>query len=69
MTRDLMDRQILVGKTREQIRDLLGDPDRTDAESYGYTVITIARCHFWNCEMTVNFDKTSKLAAHVAVED
>ena len=69
MAQDLMDRKLLTGGSRADIEALLGKPDYQDADWYGYKVVTIARCGFWECRMDVVFDRTSNQVKSVAVSD
>ena len=69
MVQSLIDHKTLIGKSPSEIQDLLGPPDNKDPVSFGYKVVTIARCRFWECEMGVVFDKTSGQATYVAVSD
>jgi hypothetical protein len=69
MVQSLIDHKILVGKSPSEVHDVLGPPDNKDATSFGYKVVTIARCRFWECEMGVIFDKASGQATSVAVSD
>jgi len=69
MTQDLMDRQLLVGKSPAEVEGLLGKPDLPETDWYGYNVVTIARCRFWECRLGVVFDHSSSLVTFVAVND
>ena len=70
MAQDLMDRKLLIGKSRTDIEALLGKPDKHDADWYGYKVVTIARCRYvWECRMDVVFEQASDHVKFVAVSD
>jgi hypothetical protein len=70
MAHDIMDRQLLDGKSRTEIEGLLGKPDYQETDWYGYKVITIARCRFvWECRMSIVFDGGSNRVKSVAVSD
>ena len=69
MVDDIIDRKILLGKTAPEVEDLLGQPNYKETYAYGYKVVTIWRCHFWECSMDVVFDKTSNKVTSVAVSD
>src|ERR1051325_10035978 len=54
MSQDLINRKIVVGKTKDEIQDLLGKPDREQPDWCGYKVITIGRCRYvWECRLEV----------------
>ena len=70
MAQDIMDSQLLNGKSRTEIEALLGKPDYQETDWYGYKVITIARCRLvWECRMEVVFDRSSNRVNSVAVSD
>jgi hypothetical protein len=69
MVQDLIDRRLLLGKTPAQVEDLLGRPDSKEEDWYGYKVVTISRCYFWECRMDVVFDKASSQVVSVQVSD
>ncbi len=69
MVADLIGRKILVGKTPPEIERLLGQPDYREKDWYGYKVVTIAKCYFWECRMDVVFDRASTQVTSVAVSD
>jgi hypothetical protein len=69
MVQDLIEHERLIGKSAAQVEALLGQPDLRDRRWFGYRVVTIARCHFWECFMSVVFDETSGRVASVAVSD
>ena len=69
MAQDLIDSRLLPGKSRAAVEGLLGKPDFTDANINIYKVVTIARCHFWECQLGVVFDRDSGLATVVSVSD
>jgi len=69
MAQDLIDRKLLLGKSRSEVEGLLGKPDYPDADAHLYKVVTIARCRFWQCRLGVVFDHSSNLATSVAVSD
>src|SRR6267142_6643140 len=51
MAQDLIDRKLLIGKSRAEVEGLLGKPDYPDADAHLYKVVTIARCGFWECRL------------------
>jgi hypothetical protein len=70
MAQDLMDRKLLIGKSKVDVEGLLGKPDYQDTDALDYKVVTIARCRiFWECRLGVVFDRTSGLVEFVAVND
>ena len=69
MAQDLIDRKLLIGKSRAEVEGLLGKPDYPDADAHLYKVVTIARCGFWECRLGVVFDHSSSLVTFVAVND
>ena len=69
MAQDLIDRKLLIGKSRAEVEGLLGKPDYPDADAHLYKVVTIARCRLWKCSLGVVFDGSSNLATSVAVND
>jgi hypothetical protein len=69
MTQDFIERRVLAGRSQQEIQELLGPPDEQDSTVYGYKVVTIARCHFWKCELDVVFDKNSNRVNSVGVSD
>jgi len=69
MAQDLMDRQVLIGKSRLEVEALLGSPDNREAAWLGYKVVTISRCYFWECRMAVVFEEASDRVKDVAVSD
>jgi hypothetical protein len=69
MTQDLIENERLIGKSAAEVEALLGQPDLRGQEWFAYRVITIARCHFWECRMDVVFDGTSGRVRSVAVSD
>ena len=66
---DLIDRKILLGKAPSDVQALLGEPDYHENDWYGYKVVTIARCRFWECRMDVVFDRDTNSVKSVAVSD
>ena len=75
MVRDLIQRKILVGRTRTEVRQLLGEPDyclrnnrfldckEENADLFQYRV-TGRRCHVvWGCTMDVHFESSSWIVA------
>lgn len=56
MIADLKDRQLLTGKTKVEIENLLGEPDYSDANWIAYKVNTISKCYIWECRMEITFD-------------
>ncbi len=42
MAEDLLERRLLIGKSKAEVKALLGDPDQEGAEFLGYFVITAA---------------------------
>jgi hypothetical protein len=70
MFEDLINRKLLIGKSRVDVEALLGKPDYQDADGYDYKVITVARCRYvWECRLGVVVDRKSGLVAFVAVND
>jgi len=70
MSADLINRRLLIGKSRVDVESLLGKPDRQDADTYDYKVITVARCRYvWECRLGVIIDQKSGLVTFVAVND
>lgn len=70
MVKDMDARRLLDGKTKAEIEQLLGKPDLRHEDWWGYNVVTISRCYFWNCRMQVSFDpKTGKAIGGVGVSD
>src|SRR2546426_8509714 len=69
MVQDILDRKSLIGKPRSDIQDLLGKPDYMQDGWYGYKVVTIPRCHLWECRMDVLFDAVSNRVNSVDVSD
>jgi hypothetical protein len=70
MLEDLVNRKLLIGKSRVDLEALLGKPDRRDADAYDYKVITVARCRYvWECRLGVIIDQKSGLVTFVAVND
>ena len=69
MTQDLIKSQQLLGKSAAEVEGLLGKPDHHSADLYGYKVVTIGRCHFWDCTMDVVFDQVSSRVRDVTVSD
>jgi hypothetical protein len=59
MAQDLIGRAILDGKSRDEVRQLLGKPNAEEVDWYAYDVITVGRCRFWRCFLNVNFDAKS----------
>jgi len=80
---DLMEHDLLRDKSPSEVRELLGKPDdcttglepaRTGCDDakvdwYGYRVVTISRCYFWECEMNVIFGADSHRVKDVSVDD
>jgi len=69
MTQDLIDRRILIGKSKIEIEKLLGKPDSQGTDWYGYKVVTISRCYFWECSMGLRFDENTKEVSGVSISD
>lgn len=69
MAQDIMDSELLDGKSRTEVEGLLGKADYQETDSCGYKVIPIARCRFWKCEMYVVFDRSTNRVKSVAVSD
>jgi hypothetical protein len=70
MSEDLINRKLLIGKSRVDVEALLGKPDREDADGSDYKVITVARCRYvWECRLGVVVDRKSGLVTFVAVND
>ena len=69
MVQNLIDRKQLLGKTAPEVENLLGRPDYKEIYWYGYKVVTIPRCHFWECRMDVVFDSESNKVRSVSVSD
>lgn len=69
MAQDVIDRGILLGKTSSEVEELLGSPDIRGANWFGYRVVTIPRCRWWECHMDVVFDAQLKTVKSVAVSD
>lgn len=69
MVQDLIDRNILSGKTEVEVQALLGPHDDRDPNWYGYNVRTLARCDYWKCFLNVNFASTSARVQSTAVSD
>jgi hypothetical protein len=88
MVEDLIAKGLLVGMTRSEVLQILGQPDycgipvasspdiAAPAESsdprvdwFGYKVVTISRCYFWECRMNVNFDHTTYRVESLTVSD
>jgi hypothetical protein len=67
MTNDLIERQLLKGKSTSEVRQLLGEPDQEYENSYHYDVNSLDRCYFWECRLEVNFD--DKGVTFVGVSD
>jgi len=68
MVQDLIDNGTLLGKSMPAVQQLLGPPDFHDADWYGYKVVTIARCRFWECRLDVKFDPSGRVKS-AAVAD
>src|SRR3982751_5669476 len=67
MSDDLINRKLLIGQSRLEVEALLGKPDRQDANSYYYKVITVPRCRYiWECRLSVDIDQKSGLVRFVA---
>ena len=73
MVRDMLSRHELVGMTRQEITQLLGQPDedQVDLQRYRYYVGNMGRNpempFFWGYSLLIKFDKTNKATeAHVA---
>jgi len=69
MVQDLIDRKILREKAPSDVRALLGPPDHRETNWYGYKVITMAKCRFWECRMDRVFDENTERVKSVAVSD
>jgi len=69
MVQDLIGNGTLVGKSMPDVQQLLGPPDDHDADSYGYKVVTIARCRFWECRLDVVFDASTGRVQSAAAAD
>jgi len=69
MAQDIVDSRLLDGKSRIEVEGLLGKADYQQTDSCGYKVNTIARCHFWKCEMHVVFDRNTNRVKSVGVSD
>ncbi len=69
MVQDLIDRKILLGKASSDVQALLGPPDHQEVDWFGYKVVTIPRCRFWECRMDIVFDKDTNLVKSVALSD
>ena len=70
MSEDLINRKLLIGKSRVDVEALLGKPDREDADGFDYKVITVARCRYvLECRLGVVVDRKSALVTFVAVND
>ena len=68
MVSDILSSGLLIGKTTEQVRTLLGNPDYRDEQWYGYKVVTVPRCRMWECRLNVMFDSRLVLTS-AAVSD
>ena len=69
MVQDLIESSQLLGKSPSEVEGFLGKPDYQSADWYGYKVITIGRCRFWQCRMDVTFDPSIKGVKGVSVVD
>jgi|SRR5690348_1402736 len=69
MVHDIIEHSYLIGKSRLEVENLLGRPDYQQDDWFGYGVITIARCHLWECRMDISFNPESSLATSVSVSD
>ncbi|MCW5961702.1 MAG: hypothetical protein KIS76_16180 [Pyrinomonadaceae bacterium] len=70
MIADLKTRQLLTGKSKEEIENLLGEPDYRDANWIAYKVNAISRRYIWECRMEITFDPQTETALNpVAVSD
>lgn len=74
MVKDLIERRILIGRTRTEVIELLGEPDyclrnnkfldckdeKSDAFEYRFNG---RRCHpIWGCTMDIHFEASSQIA-------
>ena len=69
MVQDLIDSGALVGRTRSDVERLFGPPDYREKFWYGYRVITIPRCRFWERRLDVGFDATRDRVASATLSD
>jgi len=85
MVQDMTDRGLLIGRTRSEVVDLLGEPNMCGVSSpptvssaecsdgkvdwFGYNVVTIPRCNFWKCYLNVNFSSDAYRVEDLAVSD
>ena len=61
MSDDLVHRQLLVGKTKNEVLTMLGSPDRESGGVIEYKVAHIPRCSWiWDCYLGIQFDQTGK---------
>ena len=66
MADDLVNRRLLVGKTKKEILTLLGKPDRERSTMFEYQVAHIPRCSWiWNCYVEVSFDEMETVTGAV----
>ena len=68
MVQDLIDSGAPVG-AQSDVEGLSGSPDYREKFWYGYRVITIPRCRFWECRLDVGFDATRDRVVSVALGD
>ncbi|MFN7944030.1 MAG: hypothetical protein U0Z53_01540 [Blastocatellia bacterium] len=72
MVRDLIARQTLIGKTENQIIEILGKPDGVVSEQncLTYAIKPNLRCSLvWNCDLLVYLDKQTRTVIAVAKTD
>ena len=71
MVQDLQNRQLLRGKSKAEVEQLLGKPDEgLNDWLWRYEVITIPRCNYWRCSMQLGFNpQTGQTDGNVAVSD
>lgn len=69
MVNDIRNR--IKGKTEEEVKQLLGDPEFViDSKTWAYKIINSPRCRIiWNCGMKVYFDKQTNRVIEVAISD
>jgi outer membrane protein assembly factor BamE (lipoprotein component of BamABCDE complex) len=71
MVRDIMGRELLLGKSQEEVLQLLGEPEirNQSQKAFFYSINTDALCTISPCDMMVFFDPQIMKVNYVAKAD
>ncbi len=57
MAIDIQDHKLFAGKTKIEVEQLLGKPDKLNNTMWTYWIATVPKCHVFPCNMSVYFDE------------